>query len=528
MLKYGTALSYTEHIFATLRKKSCRIQIESFIFLKDLMYKNPKESTYSVTQVLSSLSPVSAGGEIATNVLPFCENHERKKKSNTKDHFDILIVDDEAEIGEEIGENLELHGFRCISTVDANIGLSLVEKNPSISIVIADIRMPKMNGLEFSEILLQRVSKERDIAVLIMTGHVGEEEAIRALKIGALDFLTKPVSPDSLLGAVKRAARKIEDRASERNFKKALNDLIAQRTNELRQKSSELEHVRLKLQQALENERVTVHCQKLETLGLLAGGIAHDLTTPIQFVSDNLSFLKRAASELISVIDADAKLANDHKIREKNEEVPTKCQKVDDEIDLHFVRKELFEALEESINGIRQVSSIIASIKEFSHLDSKELSLVDVNQVIKRSIAICRQEWKSVATVDLDLFDDLPKLNAHEGQINQVILNLIINAAQSIREKNDGMGHIIVSTYFENDTVKLTVEDTGIGMSDAVKERIFDPFYTTKKVGKGTGQGLALCHNIIVSNHNGHIDVATKDGHGTTFVISLPIAREKN
>jgi signal transduction histidine kinase len=161
-------------------------------------------------------------------------------------------------------------------------------------------------------------------------------------------------------------------------------------------------------------------------------------------------------------------------------------------------------------------------MREFSHPSSKEKTAVDINRIVERSLVICKNEWRSVARVELHLAEDIPPFPAHESDLNQVVLNLTVNAAHAIAEKTEEAGRIDVTTRSLPDSVSLTVRDNGCGIPESIIERIFDPFFTTKDVGKGSGQGLAICYDIVVNKHGGRIDVQSNPGEGTTFQILLP------
>lgn len=269
-------------------------------------------------------------------------------------------------------------------------------------------------------------------------------------------------------------------------------------------------------------ERELLQSQKLEALGTLAGGIAHEINTPIQYIGDNLRFLEDATADLMKVIDAHRALADAAREHDLLAGWVDGCRAAYDESDVEFVREEAIQAARQSIEGVRQVSNIVLAMKEFSHPVSKDLAPVDLNRVLERSAVVCKSEWKHVAEFNFDLEHGLPDVVGLEGPLNQVALNLIINAAHAIVAKGDGIGQITVRTRRQGDDVRLEVEDTGTGIPADVIDRIFEPFFTTKDVGRGTGQGLALTHDIIVNKHGGRIDVRTTEGEGTTFIITLP------
>ena len=264
--------------------------------------------------------------------------------------------------------------------------------------------------------------------------------------------------------------------------------------------------------------------QKLEGIGQLAAGIAHEINTPTQFVTDNLLFLSdswKAIHELIeqyrgAMRDARSTLAP---------EVTASLEAAERTSDLAFIAEEVPRAIDQSLDGAHRVAKIVRAMKEFSHPDSADRTVADLNQAVESTITVARTEWKYVADVVTELDDTLPPILCYPGDINQVILNVLVNAAHAIQEKvKDGeKGTITVRTGTRGEFAEISVTDTGTGIPEAVRSRVFDPFFTTKEVGKGTGQGLSLAHTLIVKKHSGKIWFETEIGRGTTFFINLPI-----
>jgi PAS domain S-box len=267
--------------------------------------------------------------------------------------------------------------------------------------------------------------------------------------------------------------------------------------------------------------------QKLEGIGQLAAGIAHEINTPTQFVTDNLVFLKESWSEAKELID---------KYRESFQAIRSSLtadtvaaiEAAERDADLEFIEAEIPKAVDQSLDGERRVAEIVRAMKEFSHPDSAEKVQVDLNECIRSTITVARNEWKYCAELVTKLDESLPPVMCHPGEINQVILNLIVNGAHAIREKNKNgeKGRITISTRSMGSVVEIGIADSGTGIPEEVQSRIFEPFFTTKDVGKGTGQGLALAHSAIVRKHQGKIWFDTEQGVGTTFFIHLPVGME--
>jgi PAS domain S-box-containing protein len=267
--------------------------------------------------------------------------------------------------------------------------------------------------------------------------------------------------------------------------------------------------------------------QKMESIGQLAAGIAHEINTPTQYVSDNTRFLRDAFEDLTQVLD------RYERVRAAARQGPVPAAMLDEvdrcvaDLDLGFVTEEIPKAIEQSMEGLNRVAQIVRAMKQFSHPDQDEPELADLNSAIENTVTVARNEWKYVAEVELNLDPELPAVPCLAGRFNQVILNLIVNAAQAIADVvgdgSEGKGKIRITTRKAGDQVEIRVADTGAGIPAKIRNRIFDPFFTTKQVGKGTGQGLAIAHNIVVEQHGGAIEFESEEGKGATFILRLPL-----
>ena len=266
--------------------------------------------------------------------------------------------------------------------------------------------------------------------------------------------------------------------------------------------------------------------QKLESIGQLAAGIAHEINTPTQYIGDNTRFLKDSFAEVIQMLRLYKGFVNQARSQSL---LAREVQEVDQaarEVDLDFLADEIPTAISQSLEGIERVSNIVRAMKDFSHPDSSEKSLIDINSAIESTITVARNEWKYVARLETHFQKTLPPVPCLPGAFNQVILNLIVNAAHAIGDVVAGTeekGLITISTALDGDWVEVRVADTGGGIPEAIRPRIFEPFFTTKEVGKGTGQGLAISRSVIVDKHEGFINFETTAGKGTTFIVRLPL-----
>lgn len=275
-------------------------------------------------------------------------------------------------------------------------------------------------------------------------------------------------------------------------------------------------------------ESQLVHAQKMESIGQLAAGIAHEINTPIQYVGDNTRFVRDSLDNLLKLIDQYGTLLASTRDGGVSREQIAAIESAVEDLDLEFVKEEIPMAIEQTLSGVDRVAKIVQAMKDFSHPSGDEKTPTDLNQAIESTITVCRNRWKYVADLETDFQNDLPLVPCHVGEFNQVILNIVVNAADAIGsivgDGGEGKGRITVSTRQDGEWVEIRVSDTGGGIPEAIRRKVFDPFFTTKKVGKGTGQGLAISHDVIVNKHGGSIDLDSEPGVGTTFIIRLPIA----
>ncbi len=562
-----------------------------------------------------------------------------------KEYVSILVAEDNKVLRQSMSEFLRNAGYFVTEAESGAEALSAFrEIQPHL--VITDLRMPELDGLEFLRIAKKEWPRT---PFIIVSGAGTMEDVIHGLRLGAWDYLTKPISPMELLKhAVDHALERARLIRQNLHHQQLLEETIEQRTAELSRQNQafrlEIEQRKALQEQADEarnewertmnalpdmiaivnhdrhivrlnramQEKIgkpfdeivgqpcfmctkdprcphqkmietgkaqateifireldchfsldiipyysarnkligSVHilrditeqrknqkekeilqaqllqAHKLESVGQLAAGIAHEINTPTQFVSSNVGFLSDAFTDvkdiiasLTSAVEADALSPN--RLREALAKA-----------DWPYLETEIPLAIEQSREGLIRVTSIVRAMKEFSHPGGKEFEQVDLNHLIEITVTVARNEWKYGAEVVLNLASNLPGVFCLANAIGQTLLNLLVNAAHAITEKlgrtpEGGKGTITITTAADGGAVLIHIADTGCGIPESIQGKIFDPFFTTKDVGKGTGQGLAIAYDVITRKHGGKLSFTTVPGAGTTFTISLPIKHQK-
>jgi two-component system NtrC family sensor kinase len=441
-----------------------------------------------VTELSHDPALISGTGRTASFDPAYAESHDRR----------ILIVDDEQCVRQlfvdYLGEN-----YSCEEAADAQEALEFLSREP-FALVITDIQMPGLSGIE----LLRKISERYpDTAVIMVSAIARTQRVIDAVRMGASDYLLKPCGLDVLTASVERA---MERRTLLRNARRYKQDL-ENRNAELARQKTEMERLQAQILQT----------EKMASLGQLAAGVAHELNNPAGFIYSNIDLLKGYVERL-------KRCLSDYDEVALPPEATARISAIKKEIDYDNIVADLASILSDCYLGAERIRDVVLNLRLFSRLDEAEFKRIDVNEGIESTVRMLSGYYKTGKITLTRDYGEIPQVNCFAAQLNQVWMNLLVNAAQAIGEIE---GEVLVKTRCEGRTVIASISDTGRGMAPEQLKKIFDPFFTTKPVGEGTGLGLSISHGII-ERHGGKIEVKSAPGQGTTFTIYLSVDAEQD
>ncbi len=402
----------------------------------------------------------------------------------------LLVADDSRSARLILTHILTSTGLEIVPASDGLEALDVLKRPDAPRIALLDWQMPKLDGIDVCRRV--RDSAKNSLPYIIMITAKAESDAlVRAFEAGVDDYVNKPYNTDELISRVRAGVRIVQ----------------------LHQENEAYMH---RLQ----------HQKKMASISQLAAGLAHEINTPAQYIGDNAKFLLESQKDIQSLLELYAEMTQLPFTDEAAIELVKKVAAKKEEIDYSFLSEEIPSAIFQCIHGIKVITRIVGTLKEFSRTGGGHGESLDIHRILKVAITASESAWNHVATLTSDFDHSLPSITVIPEEIEQAFVNLLVNAGQAINEKKqkdpNAKGAIRVSTQLEDERVVVAISDSGVGISKDIQERIFDPFFTTKEVGEGMGQGLTIAYDIVVKRHNGTLSFVTGED-GTVFRISLPL-----
>lgn len=462
-------------------------------------------STFAFTLPISTkpMQVDSALGRSLARLHHTSLEHLQTVQTSTGDsRFKVLIVDDEPINRQVLHNHLALQNYQLLEASDGMEALEIMEREQVVDLILLDIMMPGMSGYEVCK-QLRKVYPVNDLPIIFLTAKNQVADLVQSFAVGANDYLSKPVTKHELLTRVETHLKLLD-------INRNLEHMVDERTADLAHKKQELE---LKNEEILATQHQLVQSEKMASLGTLTAGVAHEINNPTNFVHVSAQNLEVDLARFQQFI---FDLAG---------------EQADDEI-LQSFREQfnpLYEHLETIKDGTQRIKIIVQDLRAFTQLDIIDKKAVDISDCLRSTINLVQTKYLEVAEFITD-FEPAPQLSCYAAQLNQVFMNLFVNACDAIKDKQQSadkktVGKIIVTCKGIPGAIEVTVEDNGCGMSDTTKTKLFEPFYTTKTVGEGTGLGLSISYGIV-KKHNGELTVESTLGAGSKFSLILPIDLE--
>ncbi|MEG4913417.1 response regulator [Microcoleus sp. B7-D4] len=420
----------------------------------------------------------------------------------------ILVVDDTPANLEVVCETLSDAGYEVATAINGDRALKRVQAYPP-DLILLDVQMPGIDGFETCK-RLKADPKTASIPIIFMTALSDADSKVKGFVLGAVDYITKPFQEQEVLARVKTHLQL-------RQLTKNLEQRVAEKTADLEAALTQLQQSQLQL----------VHTEKMSALGNLVAGVAHEINNPLGFIAGNLKPAQDCIKDLFQVIA----------LYQKELPYPSATlQEFLEEIDLEYLQEDLPKLIDSMQEGVDRIHTISTSLRTFSRSDCDRPIPYNIHDGLDSTILILKHRLKAnecrpEIAVITD-YGDLPSVECFAGQLNQVFMNVLANAIDALEESNKGRSfaqikanpnQITVKTQLSESQAVIRIQDNGIGITDAVKPKIFEHLFTTKGVGQGTGLGLAIAHQIVVEKHSGTLEVNSTLGEGTEFVISIPV-----
>jgi len=406
----------------------------------------------------------------------------------------VLIVDDSRTARKAIAKQLAAQYFKTLEAGNGAEALEILQQNPSIRMLLTDYHMPEIDGFELIEKVRTHFPMDK-LAIIGLSARGNPLLSSQFLKRGANDFLSKPYFQEELIWRVNQNVEMLDHIQLQRSYREQLEEKIEEQTAKIN-----------------ESQAMILHQEKLAAIGQLAAGVAHEINNPIGFITSNLHTLKKYVDKTLAYLEA-----VDDSLEQMPDSLKAHLSTARKKQKIALLIEDLPELVTDCLDGTERIKKIVTGLKSFARKDDSVQQLADINQCIEDAITVSWNEIKYKAQIERD-FGDLPQTFCYPQQLSQVFMNLLVNAAHAIEKQ----GVISIRTRNGNDINEVMIKDTGCGIATENLEKIFEPFYTTKKQNKGTGLGMCISRDIV-ERHQGTIKIESHVGEGTTFVLKFPV-----
>jgi signal transduction histidine kinase len=433
-------------------------------------------------------------------------------------HGTILVVDDLLENLRLLNTILTEQGYKVRKVRNGQMALTTVETNPP-DLILLDINMPEMNGFEVCQHLKSQ-EKTAQIPVIFISALDEQMDKVKAFKVGGVDYITKPFQVEEVLARVKNhlAINRLQQQLMEQNT------LLKHSEAKEREKSQQLEET---LQQFQKAQLQLIQTEKMSGLGQLVAGVAHEINNPVNFISGNLHPAKEYGQDLLQLLQL---------YQTAYPNPPADIQDFLEDVELDFIQSDFPELIDSMLVGVKRIKEIVISLLNFSRLDQAESKAVDIHQGLDSTLRLLHHRLKAEGDLSeiqvIKEYGSLPEVDCYPGQLNQVFMNVISNAIDALEVRRNGANidqnppTITLRTKLvseEGEWAAIFISDNGPGIDEAVQKKMFNPFFTTKKIGKGTGLGMSISHQVVVEKHGGQLRCISTPGQGAMFVIEIPV-----
>lgn len=435
--------------------------------------------------------------------------------SEIKANGTILIVDDNSANLGVLSDALSQEGFEIRVAKSGKMALERV-KYALPDLILLDIMMPEIDGFETCR-RLQADPKTKQIPIIFMTALSDTANKVEGFQLGAVDYITKPFQQEEVLARVKLHLKLhiLAEELEEKNMQ------LEHKVAEVSQAYNDLQQMQIKL----------IQSEKMSGLGQMVAGIAHEINNPINFISGNLVYAQEYAHKLLKIL---------HLYQEDYPNPTSRIQAAIDELELEFLEEDFIKVIESINLGSERIQEIVKSMRIFSRVDEEEVKPVNIHEGIDSTLTILHHRLKAKPEhPEIQVVKDygeLPQVECHAGQLNQVFMNILSNAIDALEENSQHRSFaeikqqpncIRISTKVINEEwIAIHIIDNGLGVCETIQPKLFEPFFTTKPIGKGTGLGLSISYQIIVEKHGGKLYCQQASGQGIEFVIEIPIQQQ--